>query len=50
VFVVAIVLALVSSLFLLPALYTPFLKQDAKKFVEESKVSILVNAPIGESE
>jgi predicted RND superfamily exporter protein len=50
VFVVAIVLALVSSLFLLPALYTPFLKQDAKKFVEESKVPILVNAPIGESE
>ena len=31
VFVVAIVLALISSLLLLPALYTPFLKQDAQK-------------------
>ena len=31
VFVVAIILALVSSLLLLPALYTPFLKQDAEK-------------------
>ena len=50
VFVVAIVLALVSSLFLLPALYTPFLKQDAKKFVGESKVPVLVNSPISESE
>ena len=35
VFVVAIVLALVSSLLLLPALYTPFLKQDARKFAAE---------------
>ena len=34
VFVVAIVLALISSLFLLPALYTPFLKQDARKITE----------------
>lgn len=39
VFVVAIVLALVSSLFLLPALYTPFLKQDARKLAVESKLS-----------
>ncbi len=31
VFVVAIILALISSLLLLPALYTPFLKQDAQK-------------------
>ena len=50
VFVVAIVLALVSSLFLLPALYTPFLKQDARKFVEESKSSIVINSPVTESE
>ena len=32
VFVVAIVLALISSLFVLPAMYTPFLKQDAKMY------------------
>ena len=32
VFVVAIVLALVSSLFVLPAMYAPFLKQDAKMY------------------
>jgi predicted RND superfamily exporter protein len=50
VFVVAIVLALVSSLFLLPALYTPFLKQDARKFAEESKVSIVISSPVTESE
>lgn len=50
VFVVAIVLALVSSLFLLPALYTPFLKQDARKFAEESKVSIVISSPVAESE
>ena len=31
VFVVAIILALISSILLLPALYTPFLKQDAQK-------------------
>ena len=37
VFVVAIVLALVSSLFLLPALYTPFLKQDARKIAESEE-------------
>ncbi len=37
VFVVAIVLALVSSLFLLPALYTPFLKQDARKITESEE-------------
>ena len=36
VFVVAIVLALVSSLFVLPAMYTPFLKQDAKKYLAEN--------------
>ena len=35
VFVVAIILALVSSLFVLPALYTPFLKQDAKRILAE---------------
>ena len=50
VFVVAIVLALVSSLFLLPALYTPFLKQDARKFAAESMVAVTVNPPISESE
>ena len=50
VFVVAIVLALVSSLFLLPALYTPFLRQDARKFSENQKHSIEVNNPISESE
>ena len=33
VFVVAIVLALISSLLVLPAMYTPFLKQDAKKYL-----------------
>ena len=32
VFVVAIALALISSLFVLPAMYTPFLKQDAKMY------------------
>ena len=37
VFVVAIVLALISSLFLLPALYTPFLKQDARKMAESEE-------------
>ena len=37
VFVVAIVLALVSSLFLLPALYTPFLIQDARKIAESEE-------------
>ncbi|MBG45107.1 MAG: hypothetical protein CMB76_01150 [Euryarchaeota archaeon] len=37
VFVVAIVLALVSSLFVLPALYTPFLKQDAKKYLANTE-------------
>tara|TARA_B100000767_G_scaffold274202_1_gene306489 strand:- start:2517 stop:5270 length:2754 start_codon:yes stop_codon:yes gene_type:complete len=37
VFVVAIVLALISSLFLLPALYTPFLKQDARKITESEE-------------
>jgi hypothetical protein len=31
-FVVAIILALLSSLILLPAFYTPFLKHDAGKF------------------
>ena len=36
VFVVAIILALVSSLFVLPAMYTPFLKQDAKKYLAEN--------------
>jgi predicted RND superfamily exporter protein len=50
VFVVAIVLALVSSLFLLPALYTPFLKQDARKLVTESGMSVMVNPPVSESE
>ncbi|MFL2981542.1 MAG: MMPL family transporter, partial [Candidatus Poseidoniaceae archaeon] len=34
VFVVAIILALISSLFVLPAMYTPFLKQDAKKYLD----------------
>ena len=37
VFVVAIVLALISSLFVLPAMYTPFLKQDAKKYLAEQR-------------
>ena len=37
VFVVAIILALISSLLVLPAMYTPFLKQDAKKYLAESK-------------
>ncbi len=41
VFVVAIILALVSSLFLLPALYTPFLKQDARKILQKSGISEL---------
>ena len=50
VFVVAIVLALVSSLFLLPALYTPFLRQDARKFSENQKHSIEVSKPLSESE
>ena len=36
VFVVAIILALISSLFVLPAMYTPFLKQDAKKYLAEN--------------
>ena len=35
VFVVAIILALVSSIFVLPALYTPFLKMDARKILSE---------------
>jgi predicted RND superfamily exporter protein len=34
-FVVAITLALLSSMILLPAFYTPFLKQDAKRFALE---------------
>ena len=50
VFVVAIVLALVSSLLLLPALYTPFLKQDARKFAAESMVVVNANPSISESE
>ena len=37
VFVVAIILALVSSLFVLPAMYTPFLKQDAKSYLANSE-------------
>ena len=37
VFVVAIILALVSSLFVLPALYTPFLKQDARKYLANTE-------------
>ena len=32
VFVVAIALALISSLFVLPAMYTPFLRQDAMMY------------------
>ena len=32
VFVVAIILALISSLFVLPAMYRPFLEQDAEKY------------------
>ena len=35
VFVVAIVLALVSSIFVLPTLYSPFLKKDAEKLLAE---------------
>ncbi len=50
VFVVAIVLALVSSLFLLPALYAPFLKQDARKFSGISKGADLSAKPVFESE
>ena len=38
VFVVAIILALTSSLLLLPALYTPFLKQDAQKELAKHNV------------
>ena len=34
-FVVAITLALLSSLILIPAFYTPFLKRDAKKYMME---------------
>ena len=34
-FVVAITLALLSSLILLPAFYTKFLNRDAKKYLEE---------------
>jgi len=33
VFVVAITLALISSLFVLPALYAPFLRKDAQKIL-----------------
>ena len=36
-FVVAITLALLSSLILLPAFYTKFLKEDAKKYLEEEE-------------
>lgn len=50
VFVVAIVLALVSSLFLLPALYTPFLKQDARKAIAETGISVMGSPPASESE
>ena len=50
VFVVAIILALISSLLLLPALYTPFLKQDARKIIEQTDVSELVNRSVVESE
>ena len=39
VFVVAIILALVSSLFVLPAMYTPFLKQDAQKYLQIQRVN-----------
>ena len=39
VFVVAITLALISSLFVLPALYTPFLKEDAKMYQSMAKHS-----------
>ena len=35
--VVAITLALLSSLILLPAFYTKFLKEDAKKYLEEEE-------------
>ncbi len=38
VFVVAIILALISSLLLLPALYSPFLKQDAQKELAKHNV------------
>ena len=37
VFVVAITLALISSLFVLPAMYTPFLRQDAMMYQAASK-------------
>tara|TARA_B110001452_G_scaffold207644_1_gene177840 strand:- start:30 stop:2834 length:2805 start_codon:yes stop_codon:yes gene_type:complete len=50
VFVVAIILALVSSLFLLPALYTPFLKQDARKILQQTEVSGLETKLVTESE
>jgi predicted RND superfamily exporter protein len=36
-FVVAITLALLSSLILIPAFYTPFLKRDAKKYMMEEE-------------
>tara|TARA_B100001115_G_C15848408_1_gene429107 strand:+ start:7498 stop:10263 length:2766 start_codon:yes stop_codon:yes gene_type:complete len=39
VFVVAIIFALISSLLLLPALYTPFLKQDAKDYLNRTEES-----------
>jgi len=34
----------------LPALYTPFLKQDARKIIEQTDVSELVNRSVIESE
>ena len=39
VFVVAIILALISSLMVLPALYTPFLKKDAARILAENMES-----------
>ncbi|MBJ23315.1 MAG: hypothetical protein CMB64_01470 [Euryarchaeota archaeon] len=39
VFVVAIILALISSIFLLPALYAPFLKEDAKNHINKIEES-----------
>ncbi len=39
VFVVAIIFALISSIFLLPALYAPFLKEDAKNHINNIKES-----------
>ena len=36
-FVVAITLALLSSLILLPAFYTPFLKRDSKRYLGEEE-------------